>query len=69
MLIAFDLPESYIKHFDELREIEGLNTMEEFCVHAMAIGVKTIEHALKVTRPVPDNVVQFDPHYLDKRKK
>jgi hypothetical protein len=69
MLIAFNLPDKYIYHFNELRERMGLDSMEQFYVHAMGIGVKTIEQAINLTNPIGDNVIQFDPNYLDKKKK
>lgn len=68
MLIVFNIPDKYVHEWYDLQNLVGAKDFEQFCIHAMGIGVKTIQQAVGFIHPDVDNVVSFDPDYFKKKK-
>lgn len=63
MKIVIEIPDKYLFRWKNLQEKVNAPDMESFIIHALGIGIQTINQALAVIGEKDDNVIQFDPEY------
>ena len=63
MKIVIEIPDKYLFRWKDLQERVNAPDMESFIIHALGIGIQTINQALVVMGEKDDNVIQFDPEY------